>query len=150
MKSSLISDEVIKKELKLLGLLKEAELVGGIYNMGYEECLILTNDIWKQNAGGVPKHCFLLATVMEAGKAPKNEDDEEIILLRVIGPADLPTERELLNVRSDAMREIITEKGRESAKEPSQILDILTRNEIQFSGIKAKVLGTFYEKIVNS
>lgn len=132
-----------------MDLLANVELVGGIYNMGFEECLILTNDIWKSNAGGIPKHCFLLASVMESGKAPISEDDEEIILLRVIGPAQLPTEKELINVRSDAMREIITEKGRESARKPSEIIDILTRNEIQFSGIKAKVLGTFYEEIVN-
>ena len=149
MKNSILRDEIITRELKLMDLLSNADLVGGIYNMGYEECLILTNDIWKSNAGGVPKHCFLLATVMESGKAPVSEDDEEIILLRVIGPAQLPTERELVNVRSDAMREIITEKGRASAREPSEIIDILTRNEIQFSGIKVKVLGTFYEEIVN-
>lgn len=149
MKNSILRDEIITKELKLMDLLANAELVGGIYNMGFEVCSILTNDIWKSNAGGIPKHCFLLASVMESGKAPINEDDEEIILLRVIGPAQLPTEKELINVRSDAMREIIIEKGRESAKEPSEIIDILTRNEIQFSGIKAKVLGTFYEEIVN-
>ena len=149
MKNSILRDEIITKELKLMDLLANAELVGGIYNMGFEECLILTNDIWKSNAGGIPKHCYLLATVMESGKAPISEDDEELILLRVIGPAQLPTESELINVRSDAMREIITEKGRASAKEPSEIIDILTRNEIQFSGIKAKVLGTFYEEIVN-
>ena len=149
MKNSVLRDEIITKELKLMDLLANAELVGGIYNMGFEECSILTNDIWKSNAGGIPKHCFLLATVMESGKAPISEDDEELILLRVIGPAQLPTEGELINVRSDAMREIITEKGRESTKEPSEIIDILTRNEIQFSGIKAKILGTFYEEIVN-
>ena len=62
--SHLIRDNVLTKELTLTGLLNETELVGGIYNMGYVECLILTNDIWKQNAGGVPQHCFLLATVM--------------------------------------------------------------------------------------
>ncbi len=149
MTNSIIRDEIITKELKLMDLLVNAELVGGIYNMGYEECLILTNDIWKSKAGGVPKHCFLLATVMEPGKAPLSDDDEEVILLRVIGPAQLPTENELINVRSDAMREIITEKGRKLAKEPSEIIDVLTRNEIQFSGIKAKVLGTFYEELVN-
>ena len=148
MKNSILRDEIITKELKLMDLLANVELVGGIYNMGFEECLILTNDIWKSNAGGIPKHCFLLASVMEPGKVPISEDDEEIILLRVIGPAQLPTEKELINVRSDAMREIITEKGRESARKPSEIIDILTRNEIQFSGIKAKVLGTYYEEIV--
>ena len=126
MKNSILRDEIITKELKLMDLLANAELVGGIYNMGFEECSILTNDIWKSNAGGIPKHCFLLASVMESGKAPISEDDEEIILLRVIGPAQLPTEKELINVRSDAMREIITEKGRESAREPSEVIDILT------------------------
>ncbi|TXT57127.1 MAG: hypothetical protein BAJALOKI1v1_1870006 [Promethearchaeota archaeon] len=146
--SSLIRDKILPKEIKLSALLNEVELVGGIYNMGYEECLVLTNDSWKQNAGGIPKHCFLLASVMEPDKAPLNDDDEEIILLRVIGPAQLPSEKELINVRSDAMREIITEKGRKSIKEPSQIVDILTRNEIQFSGIEAKILGTFYEIVV--
>ncbi|MHA1250608.1 MAG: ATP-binding protein [Candidatus Helarchaeota archaeon] len=147
MANTLISDKLLTKEMKLLDLLAEVDLVGGIYNMGYEECLILTNDFWKQRAGGIPKNCFLLATVIEPGKVPTSEDDEEIILLRVIGPAQLPTENELINIRSDAIREIVTEKGRESVKEPSQIIDVLTRNEIQFSGIRAKILGTFYEEI---
>ncbi|KKM72680.1 hypothetical protein LCGC14_1418090 [marine sediment metagenome] len=150
MKNSILRNEIITKELILMDLLTNTELVGGIYSMGYEECLVLSNDIWKQNAGGVPQHCFLLATVMESNQAPDNEDDEEIILLRVVGPAYLPTENELINVRSDAMREIITEKGRESMKDPKQIIDVITRNEIQFSGIKAKILGTFYEKIVEN
>ena len=150
MKNNILRNEIITKELILMDLLANTELVGGIYSMGYEECLVLSNDIWKQNAGGVPQHCFLLATVMESNQAPDNEDDEEIILLRVVGPAYLPTENELINVRSDAMREIITEKGSDSMKDPKQIIDVITRNEIQFSGIKAKILGTFYEKIVEN
>lgn len=149
MKSEILSKELIKKDLILTNLLSNAELVGGIFNMGFDDCLIITNDIWKKNAGGIPQHCFLLATVMKPNEAPKDEDDEEIILLRVIGPASLPAETELINVRSDAMRELITESGRAAAREPSKIIDVLTLNEIQFSGIKAKILGTFYEEVVN-
>jgi hypothetical protein len=85
---------------------------------------------------------------MDPKKMPENEDDEEIILLRVIGSADLPTEKDLINIRSDAMREILTHSGSEAIEDPSTVLDVLTKNEIQFSGIRAKVIGTFYEKIV--
>ncbi|MHA1267033.1 MAG: ATP-binding protein [Candidatus Helarchaeota archaeon] len=150
MESNILTDQVIPEMLKLLKLINEATLIGGIFNMGYNECTILTNDIWKQRAYGVPKHCFLLATVMEQGKAPKFADDEEIILLRVEGPAKLPTETDLLNVRTDAIREIITDAGREAASKPEKILDVITRNEIQFSGVKAKILGTFYEETVEN
>jgi hypothetical protein len=148
MSSELISKEVIAKELKISKLLEETVRIGGIFKMGYSECSILTNDKWKQKACGVPKHCFLLATVMDPKKMPENEDDEEIILLRVIGSADLPTEKDLINIRSDAMREILTHSGSEAIEDPSTVLDVLTKNEIQFSGIRAKVIGTFYEKIV--
>ncbi|MFX0070687.1 MAG: ATP-binding protein [Candidatus Hermodarchaeota archaeon] len=148
MSSSLITDKVLPKELKLSILLENVDLVGGIFHMGYQDCSILTNDIWKQRAGGVPQHCFLLATAMDPGSIPKNEDDEEILLLRVIGPTKLPFEEELINMRSEAMREMLESIGNSSIEDPSDVLDILTKNEIQFSGIKAKILGTFYEKIV--
>jgi hypothetical protein len=123
-------------------------IVGGIYTMGYDECLVLTNDLWKKQAGGVPQHCFLLATAMIPGRAPDVED-EEIILLRVIGPAALPAEAELVQVREQAMREIVVARGTSGAAASPAILDVLTRNEIQFSGIRAKVLGTFYDADVN-
>ncbi len=145
-----MTDKVISEELKLVKLLENAELIGGIFHMDYNKCSILTNDMWKKNAGGVPQHCFLLATGMEPNKAPIDPDDEEIILLRVIGPASLPTETELINVRSDAMREIIINSGREKVSDTSTIIDVLTRNEIQFSGISAKILGTFYEDTIGN
>ena len=115
--------------------------------MGYDECLVLTNDLWKREAGGVPQHCFLLATAFAPGEAPDPED-EEVILLRVVAPASLPTEAELVQVRSEAMREMVTTRGSRGAASSSAILDVLTRNEIQFSAVRAKVLGTFYDASV--
>lgn len=139
-----IGGRLISRELVVQRLLLEASLVGGIYRMGYGECLILTNDLWKKQAGGIPEHCFLLATAMRPGEAPDPED-EEVILLRVGGPAPLAAESDLLQVREQAMREMLERRGANGAAAQPAILDVLTRNEIQFSGLEAKVLGTFYD-----
>src|SRR5438445_5413365 len=139
-----LGDSLIARELAVQRLLASAHLVGGVYSMGFDECLILTNDLWKKQAGGIPQHCFLIATAMLPGEAPDSED-EEIILLRVFEPAPLAAEAELLQVREQAMREMLERRGANGAAAPPAILDVLTRNEIQFSGLKAKVLGTFYD-----
>jgi hypothetical protein len=146
--NSSLGGRIVAQDLVIQRLLSHATIVGGIYTMGYDECLVLTNDLWKKQAGGVPQHCFLLATAMTPGQAPDVED-EEIILLRVIGPAALPAEAELVQVREQAMREMVVARGTSEAAASPAILDVLTRNEIQFSGIRAKVLGTFYDADLN-
>ncbi len=143
-----LGQQIVAQELLIGALLREATLIGGIYTMGYSECLVLTNDLWKKQAGGVPQHCFLLATAMTPGSVP-DPDDEEIILLRVAGPAALPAESELVHVRAEAMREMVVARGEEEAASSPAILDVLTRNEIQFSALKAKILGTFFETEIN-
>jgi len=144
-----IGQQIISRDLRVQRLLEDAALIGGIYTMGFEDCFVLTNDLWKRNAGGIPQHCFLVATAMQPGQAPEEAEDEEVILLRVVGPAPLPAEAELVSVRAEAMREIVTSEGIEALSTPSAILDVLTRNEIQFSAVKAKILGTFYEMEVS-
>lgn len=143
-----LGSRIVQADLTTQQLLDQAVIVGGIYTMAYDTCLVLTNDLWKQEVGGVPQHCFLLATAMEPGQAP-DQDDEEVILLRVQGPTPLPQEAELVAVRAEAMREIVTRQGVQAAARPAAVVDVLTRNEIQFSALKAKVLGTFYDDEVN-
>ncbi len=143
-----LGSRIVAHDLVIQHLLSHASIVGGIYTMGYDECLVLTNDLWKRQAGGVPQHCFLLATAMVPGQAPDVED-EEVILLRVVGPAPLPAEAELVQVREQAMRELVVARGVAGASASPAILDVLTRNEIQFSGIRAKILGTFYDTDVS-
>jgi hypothetical protein len=140
--------QIIAEELRVQRLLQDVMLVGGIYTMGFEKCLVLTNDLWKHRAGGIPKHCFLTATAMQPGEAPQEPEDEEVILLRVVGPASLPAEDELVAVRAEAMKEIVTTQGVEASGAVPAILDVLTRNEIQFSALQAKILGTFYDSEV--
>jgi uncharacterized protein DUF87 len=143
-----LGEQIVVGDLLITQMLDSASIVGGVYTMGYDDCYVLTNDLWKQRAGGIPQHCFLLATAMVPGTTP-HQDDEEIILLRVLGPASLPAEAELVHVRAEAMREMVVTHGEEAAAATPAILDVLTRNEIQFSAIKAKVLGTFFETEVN-
>lgn len=142
--NSSLGSKILAEDLVVQSLLKRAVLVGGIYTMGYDECLVLTNDLWKRQAGGIPQHCFLLATAMVPGE-PTDPEDEELILLRVQGPAALPAETELVQIRADAMREMVVARGEEVAASSPAVLDVLTRNEIQFSAVRAKILGTFYE-----
>lgn len=143
-----LGQQIVVADLRTQQLLQDAVLIGGVYTMGFDECLVLTNDIWKRAGGGVPQHCFLLATAMQAGQA-SDVEDEEVILLRVVGPAPLPAEAELVAIRAEAMREIVTTQGVEVASSSPAILDVLTRNEIQFSAFRAKILGTFYETEVD-
>ncbi len=109
-----LGSQIVAADMRIQRLLSESAIVGGIYTMGYDECLVLTNDLWKREAGGVPQHCFLLATAFAPGEAPDPED-EEVILLRVVAPASLPTEAELVQVRSEAMREMVTTRGSRGA-----------------------------------
>lgn len=126
-------------------------VIGGVYYMNYDECVIVSNDRWKDDAGGVPRHCFLLATAANWQDPNEfDEDDAYAVLLRAEGPEKLPAEDELMQVRAEAMRKKVTD---DSATDPGavpgtseDVMDVLTRNEIQFSGIKAKILGTIYQE----
>jgi len=133
------------RELSSTFLEGEVYPVGGIYQLDYDRALVLTNDRWKIAAGGVPQHCFLLATAKRVDGT--DTDDDEILLLRVEGTAQLSQERDLLATREQAMRErLLARLNPLTADTPDeQLLDPYTRDVIQFSGLDCAVLGTFYE-----
>ena len=127
----------------LTPLLSGAVLVGGIYNLDYSTAIVVTNDMDKRRAGGIPKHSFLLAAgpkrPMDPVAMPLDED--EVILLRVRGVADLPNQLELVAIRMEAMRDAY-ERGEPPASEA--ISDRLTQKNMQYSAFRCDVLGTFY------
>lgn len=131
----------------LTPLLKDAVLLGGIYNLDYDSAVVITNDIDKRRAGGVPRHGFLLAAgpqdPMDPSALPLDED--EVILLRVRGVTDLPNQLELVATRLAAMRDAY-EKGQPPTA--PAISDPLTQKTIQYSAFKCDVLGTFYTDAV--
>lgn len=157
-----------RTEMSIDDLLAEADHVGGVFSTGYETCDVLTNDKWTQNAGGLPKHTLLIARPLLEGDEivseedvhdahripeeptkyerpdPSNAESTHALLLRVTEPADIPEEGRLRTNRYDAMREAITgdEGGTPS---PEDFVDVLTRREMQYSGVQTKILGTFHE-----
>src|SRR5665647_3483830 len=70
-------------------LLAGAKQVGGVYHLDFQQAWVSTDDKWKADAGGIPQHSFLLATVMPLGAAAEPED-EEVLLLRVDDTCQLP------------------------------------------------------------
>ncbi len=119
----------------LLGqLIQEDQFVGWVFQIDYESAAVLTNDVWKTQAHGIPRNCFLLATSVVPG-----EPAGEAILLRVMGSAPLPVEDKLIGLK------IAVLKNR-AVKAIGQEMDAPTKSEIQFSGLACRILGTFYNQ----
>jgi len=145
-----LMDEMALDDQAIRPIIEGSDLVGGIYYMNYDEGVIVSNDKWKDDAGGIPRHCYLLATATDWENPDEFEDEDAYaMLLRATGPEKLPAEDDLMQVREEAMRRKITnDTGVDARNVPGsseEIMDVLTKNEIQFSGINAKILGTIYE-----
>lgn len=118
--------------------------IGAVYRLDYSEAIVLTHDRWKYSAGGIPRFSYLLATAQDIDTP--QVDDDEVLLLRVEGTASLSMEADLHAVREESLRTALSRKQDPS---PSAILDVemdpFTRNRVSFTGLKCKILGTFYE-----
>lgn len=121
--------------------------IGAIQRLDYHEAIVLTHDKWKFDAGGIPQYSFLIATAHDANNPG---DDDEVLLLRVEGTAPLALESDLHAVREEALR---TALSRTESASPSVVLDYemdpFTKNRASFTGLRCKVLGTFYESTVD-
>ena len=95
------------------GLIQEGQFVGWVYQMDYEQALILTHDAWKLRAKGVPLHCFLVAT---AG-AKKADATREILLLRVTGPMALPHDDEAVRAKIESCQGRAADQASDDAKD---------------------------------
>ena len=124
----------------LAQLIQSENFVGWTYSIDYDTALVMTNDLWKAKALGIPHNCFLIAATFnpeQFGDTPI--EDQEVILLRVVGSAKLPQDDDMVRTKIDYFKEskdIFENDGRE--------IDDITQNELQFGGLKCRVLGTFF------
>jgi hypothetical protein len=132
----------------LRALLREATYIGGIFDLGYQEASLISNDAWVRLANGVPQHCFLLAAVKEMTSDEEavgmDTADREVILLRVLREASLPNQSELVSLRAEMMDRIVTERY-QTRPQGGPLADVLTREVMQRAAFRCQVLGTFYE-----
>ncbi|KAF0223087.1 MAG: hypothetical protein FD176_2253 [Rhodospirillaceae bacterium] len=129
----------------LLGLIggSAADHVGYVYSMSFNEACVLTNDKWKERVAGIPHNSFLVAAAFD----PRNmsnlsEFDREVVLLRVLGPASLPSDADLLKTRIEHNQRRV--EGEQFSKDKLDGMDPLTHAELQFGALKCRILGTFY------
>ena len=132
----------------LRGLLRQATYIGGIYDLGFQEASVISNDEWVRQANGVPQHCFLIAAVKEMTHDEEalgmDPADREVILLRVLRETTLPNQSELTALRAEVMDRITTERY-QTRPQRGPVTDVLTREVMQRAAFRCQVLGTFYE-----
>ncbi len=133
------ANQILNQDI-LTRLVQPDFFVGWTYAIDYETALVMTNDLWKANALGIPHNCFLVAASFDPEQFTEvPEEDREIILLRVIGSAKLPQDDDLVRTKIDYFKE-----RKEIFNVDRRDIDDITLNELQFGGLKCRVLGTFF------
>jgi len=75
----------------LRSLIEANAYVGEIVSLGYSEAILQIHDFHRQQVGGIPALCFLLASRVNPQMTPDpKSEDASVILLRVMDHADLP------------------------------------------------------------
>ncbi|KTF33162.1 ATP-binding protein [Xanthomonas vesicatoria] len=117
--------------------------VGYVYRMSYDECLIQTNDKFKHEVNGLPHNSFLVAAGFDPEKFSESfEVDREVVLLRVLGPSPLPQDGDMVRTRIEHHQRRLENERYPGDKNDG--LDPMTANELQWGGMRCRVLGTFY------
>lgn len=131
------------KLVKLLGDNPIDHLVGYVYSMDFREASILTNDYHKEQVAGIPHNSFLVATSLNPDKVSAGTElDREVILLRVLGPAKLPTDDDYVRTRIEHNQRRTSDEV--FVNDRLDELDVLTHSELQAGGLRCRILGTFF------
>ncbi|MBQ7204193.1 MAG: hypothetical protein IJS03_09330 [Eubacterium sp.] len=127
----------------LLKLIQEENFIGWIYSIDYDSALVVTNDLWKSKVNGVPHNSFLVASSINPNNySSATQMDKEVILLRVVGTCKLPQDDDMIRTKIDNYQ---NQTGIYLSDE-SKDFDPITKNRLQFGGLKCRVLGTFFMK----
>lgn len=135
-------DQLLQSD-PLVKIVQKDNFIGWVYNIDYDTATVMTNDLWKANALGVPHNCFLVAAAFNPDEYSKvTEIEKEVILLRVIGSGKLPQDDDLVRTKVDHFQsrtEVYPKNG-------DRDYDDITLHQIQFGALRCRVLGTFYVK----
>ena len=130
---STIQSQETAKENFFEAIKTDENFVGRLYDLNYDTTNVLVNDHHKNAVKGVPHGCFLMAIYTNKVAGNKTEG----ILLRVIGTADIPQKKEIIESITDAH---IAKKESKRDIEP----DAYTKVFYQWNGLSCRVLGTFF------
>ncbi|MGI8655590.1 MAG: helicase HerA domain-containing protein [Pyrinomonadaceae bacterium] len=137
--------EILKSESqRIFGeLIQLDQYVGDVYSISYDSALVQIHDKHRQNVGGIPSLCFLIATRVDPRQGTDfMSEDASIILLRVMDAAPLPNAAEAERIRVEVAQRV---SGDPTVHWDDQgAMDGITQNLLSFAGVKCRVIGTFY------
>lgn len=116
--------------------LDDNQMCGFIVDMDYREAIIITDDSFIEDVGGIEQGSFLVA----------ESDAGENILLRTIEPTPLIDESSRTQIKNDTFsNELTLESDEDMEVTGIDEIDPYTKSNIQKQGYLCSVLGTFYE-----
>ena len=118
--------------------------VGDLLQLDYNEATIVVHDRLRRDVGGLPLGCFLVATRVEPGSSPDpREEDTSLVLLRVLGPSQLPNHVDTNRDRFEAAKRAA---DRPEHWDDRTTTDQFTLNLLRYAGLRCRILGTFLFK----
>ncbi len=121
----------------------DSSFVGYVYSLKYDECYVQTNDAFKHAVNGLPHNSFLLAAGFDPARFDvASQIDQEVVLLRVLGSTPLPQDGDMVRTRIEHHQ-----RRRDAERLPGDVndgLDPMTASELQWGGMRCRVLGTFF------
>ncbi len=106
------------------GAVTSGLFVGRPFYLDYDKASILVADSWKNTAGGLPQGAFLLAYY-------ENEADVcEAVLLRVLGPTPLPTDRDVISSMVEYYKDDLKTTGNPGLEPTSRTSTARTTTEL--------------------
>ncbi|MEJ7849539.1 MAG: DUF87 domain-containing protein [Pyrinomonadaceae bacterium] len=119
------------------------QLIGDVYSLTYESALVQIHDSYRRRVGGIPSTCLLLATrIAESSDTGSEQEDANLILLRVLDPAVLPNSMEAERIRVEVAQRVSGEAA--VNWDDAAAMDAVTANYLSYAGLRCRVLGTFY------
>ena len=131
----------------LSDIVQSSRLVGDLISMDYDTAEVLIHDSMKQEVGGVPHGCLLVATRMKPEVEQPislHSPDSRLILLRVLGSSRLPNDIEMQQRRLDAAKRA---SDSPSNYDEDNKTDTLTLHQIRYAGAHCRILGTFAPRL---
>ena len=117
--------------------------IGDLIRMDFDEAHVLVHDAMRQQVGGVPHGCFLVA----ARDQPPGDDGGEageplpsLLLLRVLGSSMLPNDIEMQQARFQAGQRASDSRYN---WDEHRNTDQFTLNQMRYAGLRCAILGTY-------
>ena len=127
---------------ELVKLTQPDRCVGDLISMDYDTAEVLIHDRLRQDVGGVPHGCLLLATRIKPDDESLDLYDAQtsLILLRALRSSALPNDIEMKQARLEA--------GQRAAQTPDNWdeggkTDQFTLDQMRYAGAHCRILGTF-------